>query len=265
MPQVFGCPNCQNPFQVPDDAAGQAFQCPSCEMTVEVPAIEEPQPSPTEPEIFGCPHCSGKFGIEASMYGQQLACPHCNELVLIGEEPAEAELPPTVDPPLPDIDSSEEPKFEAVEESPDFVAATVAEDKKKVGSDDSNTENTVEAEADETESQIVEEVEEPELPPEPVFEKQSVDHLLPPRFDVPDPVRFPSRLGSAEVILPDGQGGYQSVDANIVTITHNGEIYQLKRMTPEQRRRRKTIHNTIAIAVAVGLIYLTLRTLGLLS
>ena len=266
MPQVFGCPNCQNPFQVPDDAAGQAFQCPSCESTVEVPSIEKPNPSAAEPEIFGCPHCSGKFGIDASMHGQQLACPHCEELVSIGEPPAKE--PEPVDPLPDDSDFSEQLQFEAIAESAGLAAATETSqqsDDVEANLNESGTEAEAEAEPDEVAPEETETAEEPAPPPEPVFEQQSVDHLLPPRFEVPDPVRFPSRLGSAEVILPDGQGGYQSVDANIVTITHNGEVYQLKRLTPDQRRRRKTIHNSIAIAVAVGLIYLTLRTLGLLS
>ncbi len=231
MPQVFGCPNCQNPFQVPDDAAGKAFQCPTCQSTVEVPgfadAAETPNgSSPLEqaPSIFYCPLCSGQFGVEESMLGQKVACPHCAELVEI------------------------EPDFEEVPE-----LETV---------DESSTIETVQRKEAEQEEPVAEE---PLPPPEPVFEPQSVDHLLPPRCGVPDPQRFPTRLGSDTVILPDGDGGYQSVEANIVTITHNGQEYELKRLTPEQRRRRKAIHNTITIGIAFGLIYFTLRLLGVFS
>jgi len=255
MAQVFGCPNCQNPFQVPDDAAGQAFQCPSCEVTVEVPA--EAPPLPPEPEVFACPHCAGQFGIDASMYGEELTCPHCGELVAIGETPQQSIAPPVVDTESEsqspgEVAGSEEPMFEAVGES-EHVEPAAEEKRHETESEDDSASTDEESEAEE------------EMPAAPVFQQQPVDHLLPPRFDVPDPVRFPSRVGSDAVILPDGAGGYQSVDANIVTITHNGEVYQLKRLTPDQRRRRKLIHNSIAICVAVVLIYLTLRTLGLVS
>lgn len=264
MPQIFGCPNCQNPFQVPDDAAGQAFQCPNCHSTVEVPAAEEPSPPPsTETEIFACPYCTGRFGIDASMYGQQLACPHCKELVEIGEAPTEAPKPSA---PQPDSALDFPVVNDSVREETQFESIVTTRESATEPDEEQNAESENSFEGDDQSApRPSEEVEEPIPPPEPVFEPQPVDHILPPRFDVPDPARFPSRLGAAEVILPDGEGGYQSVDANIVTITHNGEVYHLKRLTPEQRRRRNTIHNSIAIAIAVLLIYLTLRTLGLLA
>ena len=265
MPQVFGCPNCQNPFQVPDDAAGQTFQCPSCESTIEVPAPEteraqpEPQSQPhADPEVFQCPHCAGQFGIAPKMYGENLSCPHCENVVAIGPAPKETIVGPEI---VANTNRPEVPDFVNIETQPNFHV-------KESGQQDD--------EAAESESQSVPsdplpdvgdnaEVEEVEPLPQPVFEPQPVDHLLPPRFAVPDPVRFPARLGSSEVILPDGEGGYRAVDANIVTVTHNGEVYQLKRLTPEERRRRRFIHNTIAIGIAVLLIYLTLQTLGVLS
>ena len=240
MAQVFGCPNCQNPFQVPDDAAGDRFQCPTCDTTVEVPAADVPAEAPEEADIFSCPLCGGEFGVDDSMHGQRVACPHCEQLVSIGvvEESVAA----------PRIDTDEDVKL------PDEVPS-IEDDKRKLGAASPAT-----AVADQAKS------EKPIAPPpEPVFEPLPVDHLLPPRCDVPDPVRFPTRPGSDEVILPDGDGGYQSVEANVVTITHKGQVYHLKRLAPEERRRRKIIHNTIMIAVAIGLIYLTLRVLGVFT
>lgn len=94
---------------------------------------------------------------------------------------------------------------------------------------------------------------------------QSVAHLLPPTFDVLDPVRFPRKIGANEVLLPDGHGGYQTAEANVVTITYHGKVYHLQRMTPEERRKRRLIHNVIAISIAVLLIFLTLQAIGLFS
>lgn len=278
MPQVFGCPNCHIPFQVPDDAAGQEFQCPSCESVVQIPA-EVHQPAP-DPKILTCPHCDGQFGIDASMYGEELACPHCEQLVAIGEVQQQM-VPPVINEEVEfveEIEASEEPQFEAVEEveprkknendkalaagKMSGKAAATGESQITAPNSEPATDQKVQTENDADAPEAEQLIEAPL--PDPVFEPQPVAHLLPPRFDVPDPVRFPSRLGD-EVILPDGAGGYQAVDANIVTITHNGEVYQLKRLTPEQRQRRRLIHNTVAICVAVALIYLTLRTLGLVS
>ena len=250
MSQVFGCPKCQNPFQVPDNAAGQTFQCPTCKTTVEVPSLDpssdSPEPEP-ETEIFACPHCTGQFGINASMHGAKLACPHCAKSVFVDSAPEESIAAPIVN---TKKGATRPPVVQTTDD--DRVDSIKTDSVKKEDPSEHRTEKPIEA------------AEEKQPLPEAVFQQQSVDHLLPPRFDVPDPVRFPRRLGSSEVILPDGEGGYQSVDANIVKITHNGEVYHLKRLTPKQRQRRQLIHSTIAIFVAVLLIFLTLRTLGLL-
>lgn len=254
MPQVFGCPNCQNPFQVPDDAAGQAFQCPTCKTTVEVPApAPDPIPATPETEIFACPHCAGQFGINASMYGEELACPHCSKQVAVERAPQQTIVPPVITEP-----KSTQP---VVDTEQTAGAQQTAEVKTESTVKDKQPQPTTEKPTTEKPEQAATTSEAP-VPPEPVFEPQSVDHLLPPRFDVPDPVRFPHRSGSSAVILPDGKGGYQSVDPNIVTITHKGEVYHLKRLTPEERQRRRLIHSSIAIVVAVLLIFLTLQTLG---
>lgn len=269
MPQVFGCPSCESPFQVPDDAAGQTFQCPTCQTTIEVPATEVsaapvPETPSSQPEIFQCPHCSGQFGIDASMYGENLSCPHCENVVAIGEVPEER----VAAPPIVTGSGGSELAEDTGAAEPGETEATSSPEEAAIHHDGSGNTAQVEAFAPsviENQSEESETVAEAEPEPEPVFEPQPVDHLLPPRFAIPDPVRFPARRGSSEVILPDGAGGYQAVDANIVTITHNGEVYHLKRLAPEQLRRRKLIHNCIAIGVAVLLIFLTLRTLGVFS
>ena len=86
---VFGCPSCQQPFQVGQSQAGQVVQCPSCAQPVEIPAnafesAPAPQPKPTEePIIFACAGCQGQFAITEEMDGQTVACPHCQAPALI--------------------------------------------------------------------------------------------------------------------------------------------------------------------------------------
>ena len=103
---VFGCPNCQQPFQVAASQAGQVVQCPSCAQAVEISADAfaappaPPAPVAQEPQAFGCPSCGGQFGVTQEMNGQQVACPHCQAPTMIQlngpAQPASAE--PTIAP-----------------------------------------------------------------------------------------------------------------------------------------------------------------------
>ena len=188
-------------------------------------------------EVFECPFCAGQFEIDRSVISTSVSCPHCDREVEIDETAAE----------------SEPPFFEPAAES-DFGKSNKRKrwHPKKNGSD-RNQNASAASENDDAEAE------------QTGFEAMPVDHLLPPTFDVPDPVRFPTRRGSNEVILPDGDGGFQSVEANVVTMVHEGEVYRLKRLTPEQRYRRKLVHSGITIVVAIILIYLTMKTIGLFS
>jgi DNA-directed RNA polymerase subunit M/transcription elongation factor TFIIS len=242
LPLVFGCPNCENPFQVPEDAAGQTFACPSCEATIEIPSTlnsvtaSEHSQSRNDVEVFECPFCSGQFGVDSDAPSETLKCPHCNEQVAV-EEPTEQPEPVS------------ELKLKELPEVKEISGLATLGKKKQRG--EIATDSSLERDGKSTDAN--------EFRPKPV------DHLLPPRFDVPDPVRFPTRIGSDEVILPDGDGGYRAVEANIVTMVHDGQVYRLKKMTPEQRQRRKLIHSVVTILIAIVLIYLTLRTIGLIT
>lgn len=86
---VFGCPSCQQQFQVGESQAGQVVQCPTCAQQVEIPAnafgaTPDPTPQPAEePIVFACPTCEGQFGITKEMNGQTVGCPHCQAPALI--------------------------------------------------------------------------------------------------------------------------------------------------------------------------------------
>ena len=105
--QVFGCPSCQQPFQVSAEFAGQAVQCPACAQAVEIPkdAFLKTQASATssapqslsEQEVFACPACKGQFGITSAMYGQTVGCPHCQTSVVI-KPPEQEPEPETIAP-----------------------------------------------------------------------------------------------------------------------------------------------------------------------
>ena len=107
--QVFGCPNCNQPFQVLAEQAGQIVQCPSCAQTVEIPASSfasatdanatrfSPQPSPSSSiqqkipdQVCSCQHCHGQFGVTKEMFGLRVECPHCQNALEIPSAATEA-------------------------------------------------------------------------------------------------------------------------------------------------------------------------------
>ena len=287
MTQIFGCPFCKQSFQVPAGSGGQSFQCPSCQKAVEVPAEKE------KPIVFGCPECRQGFGVTRDMEGEELGCPHCNALVTVSfaaidaqadvDEVGAKEAPETLEPSTEPIFEAEDTETEPEIEADEALSEADDEPKSKKGffsffgrrktASEENADSLVAEkqegmdQVDETppEADSEESDDEPEAETEPepeAFQPKPIDHLLPPKFEVPDPVRFPSRK-DGKVLLPDGQGGYQSADPGIVTITHKGQVYHLQKMTPQQRSRRRIIHNSIAILVAVLLIWLTLDALGI--
>jgi DNA-directed RNA polymerase subunit RPC12/RpoP len=234
--QVFGCPSCQQPFQVLAEQAGQIVQCPTCAQPVEIPdsafTAEIPSGSigvastaayrAAVPEMVSkCDHCQLQFGITAEMFGTQVACPHCQQAVEI-QEPMEGLLPPTI-------------------ARHDSSGANASEEQAITGGERSKKE--------------------PIEPAKPVKGKASdnqpdpIDHLLPPRFDVADPTRI--RVHNApnfKILLPDGAGGLKQIDQRIVRVEHDGQKVSLVALTPQQRMRRRIITNAIAILVGIAIL-----------
>ena len=99
--QVFGCPACQQPFQVAQTQAGQVVQCPACAQQVEIPAnsFAAPPPPPAEQQSYQCPECNGQFGITSGMVGHHVGCPHCQASVLVNPpgSPTEHIETPSID------------------------------------------------------------------------------------------------------------------------------------------------------------------------
>lgn len=91
--QVFGCPSCQQPFQVAESQSGQVVQCPSCAQAVEIPTntFSDIQQLPPDQQVYACPSCSGQFGITSSMFGQHVGCPHCQASILVQAPDSQAE------------------------------------------------------------------------------------------------------------------------------------------------------------------------------
>ena len=106
--------------------------------------------------------------------------------------------------------------------------------------------------------------------PDPVVQKAAaeataalVDRRLPPRFTVDDPdeeewqykPNLPA-IGEYEVILPDGDGGYQRIDSRVVHVERNGEILELKAPTKESRAFNRMIQNVFSIGLGILILIL---------
>lgn len=83
--------------------------------------------------------------------------------------------------------------------------------------------------------------------------RASIDHLLPPRFDVLDPSRLKMSREESEfkVLLPDGDGGTKQVDNRVVRVSHAGEKVSLIATSDKEKSRRRLIQNVVAILIGI--------------
>ena len=83
--------------------------------------------------------------------------------------------------------------------------------------------------------------------------RDSIAHLLPPRFDVLDPSRLKMSREESEfkVLLPDGDGGTKQVDNRVVRVSHAGEQVSLVASSDKEKSRRRMVQNVIAILIGV--------------
>ena len=84
--------------------------------------------------------------------------------------------------------------------------------------------------------------------------------LLPPKF-LAGSSTAPSALGPNELRLPNSEGGSDSIDDRVVKIQHKGQVIELVKLTDEQRKRRRLIYNSIAIALGIGMLWLAYQIL----
>ena len=240
--QVFGCPDCAQPFQVDSSQAGQQVRCPGCSAVVQIPATLGDSPQPPDPpatqevpEAFACPACESAFGVLSTMYGTSIACPHCGQAVSIERT-------------LPTKSHTAPEESEAADQAHFLPEIDVGKTSpSKLPSDSESAEATAQQLTTDSDPAPVEEEE------FAVFERQNVDHLLPPRFATLDPAFFYRRGNSTDqVLLPQADGGVQAVSNRIVTVVHNGQEYQLI-SSPRYRRNLDIIVNSILILIAAAL------------
>ena len=89
---------------------------------------------------------------------------------------------------------------------------------------------------------------------------ESAIKSLPPKF-VTSGVTSGNSLSSNEILLPNADGGTDTLDQRTVRIEHKGEIVELAVLTPEQRRRRRIIYNGIAFVMAAVMLWVAYKIL----
>ena len=97
----------------------------------------------------------------------------------------------------------------------------------------------------------------------PVADPAWIDRRLPPKFTVEDPdgdeYQTQSNLPTVaehEVILPDGEGGYNCVDSRVVRVERNGEILELRAPTKESRAFNRMIQSLFSIGLGILILLL---------
>ena len=225
------------------------------------------------------------------MFGQQVGCPHCQASVLIQAsvdtghlaEP-EVEVAPVIVTDTPESKRKKNkknivvaPAKDNAEDEKDSNANRFKTRKKRAIPpmldstskqarpnqplvDEPETADRVEAPTETDKS--------PSLPDQIVdlteARKESIDHLLPPRFDVPDPSRLPvdMRKRRSKVLLPDGEGGTTQFDERVMRVEHEGHQFSLVSLSPEQKARRRLIQNIIAIVIGIIIMAVAFTILG---
>ena len=275
--QVFGCPSCQQPFQVLADQAGQIVQCPGCAQSVEIPAtafshhetLPESQATVPSQMVSTCDQCHGQFGVTEEMFGTQVACPHCRQATQIQD--------PFVEVPVIKIElidksnnanapKAKNEKSETIERRKEAFEPLTAKDtpeKPSVADLLPPTNDSVDSKVQKnqassatTDAQLSDRGESTKEKSHEE-ERAPVDDLLPPRFEVADPTRI--RVGSLpdnKILLPDGEGGLKQVDQRIVQVEHRGQKVSLVALTPKQRIRRRIITNMIAILIGIAILWM---------
>jgi phage FluMu protein Com len=282
----FHCPLCDGLFQVDDSLSGIEVNCPHCQGLVTVPDFTAPQAPPLPPSEalqLSCPVCTGPFQVTAELSGQQVHCPHCQQVVTVPDlgsgspaeysfppgysepppyspgyptqPPAETMLPPASHP-LPPPGQQAPPKTSAGRVDENYLYPPGYEPKTK-----KEQQRPDEQPAPRRPEPVPSSASDPLLPPGTggaALRLKDASDLLPPGAASasaaaserkPLPASIPTR--SKEVVLIPTEKGYVGVQEPVKTIQHHGEEVELRRLTPEEKARRRIVRNTILFVFCV--------------
>ena len=288
--QMVRCPGCEEPVQIPESAPqakppaekpaeslATSPANPSTKKPAETSAVPTPpiETNAEEVQPYECPECVKPFGIYPSMFGSQMACPHCQKTVLLKkfENPktdvTAAAMPATKHrekrkqtlEPQPQESPKAPPKTESAPPKSKTEAKTT--DPSKSEPADKHKEKTIAPPINRVPKEPAADaaVEQPAPAVATVFTPQSVEHLLPPKFQAVDPAFFYRRhQDGSQVLLPGEDGSVNVVDNRIVRIEHKGQTYELI-SSPRYDRIQKSIVTNLLAVVICGLVIAIVMTL----
>jgi phage FluMu protein Com len=257
----FHCPLCDGLFQVDDALSGIEVNCPHCQGLVTVPDFAGPTAPPLPPSEamqLSCPVCAGLFQVTAELSGQEVHCPHCEQVVTVPDlggafSPGYSEPPPSYPlsyPPEP-MEPPQKTSAGAIDEShmypPGFGPAKAKQEQERPREPSAPRRS--------------EPASDPLLPPVTggaAMRPRDASDLLPPGAASatgatierkPLPTSIPAR--SKDVVLIPTEKGYVGVQEPVKTITHRGEEVELRKLTHEEKARRRVVRNTILFAFCI--------------
>lgn len=75
-----------------------------------------------------------------------------------------------------------------------------------------------------------------------------------PEFDSPQPLA--PKTAADTVAIPTDDGGYVTVRDSVKTVQFQGEEVEVRRLTPEEKQRKRLIRNIIT--AIIGILFLTI-------
>lgn len=226
-------------------------------------------PSPRPPLALQCPHCQGKFAVPAESTARRFRCPHCQRPVAVPaaappdavREASAPISPPVIEPAPPRREprssgpSVRSARNQAGPAAPNAQGTAATNDVVTAPRNANDELNP----ASEVTAQAAREAAEREAA-EQLARRERARHLLPPRFTARPPgVAVATTPGSA-VLIPSADGGFTTVAADLVRVSHRGREVTLRKTQPSERRPWASA--LIVLACAAVLIATLLWLLG---
>jgi hypothetical protein len=260
------CPHCGGLFQIDETLAGQHVSCPLGLAVVAIPDLSpaaappppefvEPPPATEEAQQLGCPVCGGLFQVTRSLAGRQVSCPHCFTAVLVPEIPA---------PPAMSTSGGWGGPTPEVETAPRHVADArqAAEQSRPVELDELLPPSAPRKPHGETKRE--KNVEEP-LPlaaeKSPITRPAAEAEKTTAR-PAPSQQR-PEASAAQPVLIPTDDGSYISLREPVKTVAIRGREIELRRLSPEEKERRRFRRNLVVAGVGLLALIITMLVMGL--
>ncbi len=268
-PSAFKCPQCNNKFGITESMSNSKVACPHCNAHVQIGANKQTEPQtdlyapgiptntkPGEPLAIRTEKKKARPKKEISLPNPHATATSTSQSATAKppRSPKGKSLPapaapdrksgPPKQPVFDEIDSGQSKSSSATSQSPPIDTAKASTKKDDASTTISVSQSTV---------------------PGPPSVKSGTDKLtcpidcrLPPKFTAVDPdEKVQGNLrgeNDHNVILPDGEGGFQRIDSRVVHVERDGKKVQLYSAPKEKKERKRFLQNILAIGIGIALL-----------